>query len=81
MRLENIKMVRDISPLVTNEFGFGIVTARVSRDGVQPYMGYEVDYEKFGNDIIQVYRSAEDVGSAESLATFPHATLTNDHPL
>ncbi len=80
MRLENIKMVRDVSPLIPNEAGFGIVTARVAKDGVQPYMGYEVDYDTFGNTIIQVYRSAKEVSARASLATFAHATLTNDHP-
>ncbi len=80
MRLQILTKVTDATPLVINEQGFGVVKARVAKDGVQPYMGYEVDYDTFGNTIINVYRSPAQVGAQASLDTFKHATLTNDHP-
>ncbi|MCH9662845.1 MAG: DUF2213 domain-containing protein [Gammaproteobacteria bacterium] len=80
MKLEILTKVTDAAPMIINEDGFGVVKARVSRDGVQPYLGEEVDLATFGETIISVWRDPKDVGSPESLASFAHATLTNDHP-
>lgn len=63
--------------------GFLKVRARAARSGVYDYLGIEVDPEgkKFKpNDVVKVYRPADEVFDKASLASFVGKPITNDHP-
>lgn len=55
-----------------------LVDARVARTGIQRYAGYEVG--KPDMSVVRVFRPAEEVFSADTLASFAHRPITNDHP-
>ena len=64
--------------------GFLKVRARSARAGVYDYLGIEVDPEGRNfkpNDIVKVYRPADEVFSKASLASFIARPITNDHPV
>jgi len=58
--------------------GYVTAYARAVRSGVQDYMGSELGLVDRGR--IRVYRPPEEVFSADSLRTFSHAPITNNHP-
>jgi hypothetical protein len=63
--------------------GYMAVRAKAARAGVYDYLGREVDPEgkKFAADqIVKVYRPAEEVFDAASLASFVAKPITDDHP-
>jgi len=63
--------------------GFLKVRARAARSGVYDYLGIEVDPRgtKFKpNDVVKVYRPADEVFDKASLASFVGKPITNDHP-
>lgn len=64
---------------ITDE-GFLRVPGRVARTGIQQYLAKELGLEGDPMRIVRVYRPAEEVFSADSLATYHSAVLTNDHP-
>lgn len=71
----------DAEVLSTTPEGYGYVKARVARDGIQQYMGYEVSSAHFDYDaIVNVFRGADEVGSPEALASYNNKPLTNEHP-
>lgn len=55
-----------------------IVDARAARTGVQIYAGYEVGRPDLSS--VRVMRSADEVFSRDSLASFAHRPVTNNHP-
>ena len=61
----------------TND-GYLIADAKAVRTGIQLYAGYEVG--KPEKDVVRVYRSEDEVRSADSLRSFSHAPITIDHP-
>lgn len=63
--------------------GYLVAQALAARAGVYDYLGSEVDPQgaKFKpNDVVKVYRPAEEVFAADSVASFFAKPITNDHP-
>lgn len=63
--------------------GYLAVRARSARAGVYEYLGREVDPQgaKFAADqVVNVYRPADEVFDATSLASFVAKPITDDHP-
>ncbi|TPM39367.1 DUF2213 domain-containing protein [Mesorhizobium sp. B2-2-3] len=58
--------------------GYLVATARAVRTGIQLYAGHEVG--KPDQDVVRVYRAADQVFSQDSLQSFSHAPITVDHP-
>lgn len=58
--------------------GYLVATARAVRTGIQLYAGHEVG--KPEQDVVRVYRAADQVFSVDSLQSFSHAPITVDHP-
>jgi hypothetical protein len=58
--------------------GYLVADARVARTGVQLYAGYEVG--KPDMSVVRVYRPDAEVFSRDTLASFAHRPVTNDHP-
>ena len=57
----------------------GLITvAKAARTGIQEYLGSEVGRPDLG--VVRVYRPADEVFSADTLASFSHAPITIDHP-
>src|SRR5690606_3963092 len=55
-----------------------IALAKAARTGIQEYLGSEVG--KPGVPVVRVYRPADEVFSADALASYSHAPITIDHP-
>jgi hypothetical protein len=63
--------------------GFLAVRARAARAGVYDYAAFEVGGQERGfkaTDTVKVYRPAEEVFAADSVASFLAKPVTNDHP-
>lgn len=58
--------------------GYLIADAKAVRTGIQLYAGHEVGKPEMA--IVRVYRSEDEVRSADSLRSFSHAPVTVDHP-
>ncbi|MER8999977.1 DUF2213 domain-containing protein [Mesorhizobium australicum] len=58
--------------------GYLVATARAVRTGIQLYAGHEVGMPD--QDVVRVYRAADQVFSQDSLQSFSHAPITVDHP-
>jgi len=58
--------------------GYLVADARVARTGVQTYAGWEVG--KPDMPLVKVYRPDAEVFSRDTLASFAHRPVTNDHP-
>lgn len=58
--------------------GVLIVDARCARTGIQLYAGYEVGRPDLAT--VKVFRSADEVFSKDTLASFAHRAVTNNHP-
>ena len=58
--------------------GYLVVDARVARTGIQRYLGSEVGRPDL--PVVDVLRPEEEVFSADSMASFAHRPVTNDHP-
>ena len=58
--------------------GYLVADARVARTGIQLYAGYEVGRPDM--PVVRVYRPEEEVFSRDTLASFAHRPVTNDHP-
>lgn len=71
----------DAAPLVgtkRTQDGYLVANARVARTGIQLYAGREVGMED--RAVVRVYRAPEEVFHRDSLASFSHVPITNDHP-
>lgn len=63
----------------TND-GYLVTEARVARGGnIQDYYGHEIG-EGQPNQVFKVYRPADEIFRADSLATFAHKPVTMGHP-
>ena len=60
------------------ENGYLVGDVRCARTGIQQYLGVEIGLPSM--DIINVYRSPEEVFNRDSLASYPHKPMTSDHP-
>jgi len=60
------------------EDGYMTAAPRVARTGIQLYRGKEVGKPEL--DIVRIYRSADEVFNADSLHSFGHRPVTDDHP-
>lgn len=58
--------------------GYLVADARVARTGIQMYLGSEVG--KPDMPLVRVYRPESEVFSKDTLASFAHRPVTNDHP-
>ncbi|TPM39593.1 DUF2213 domain-containing protein [Mesorhizobium sp. B2-3-4] len=58
--------------------GYLVATARAVRTGIQLYAGHEVG--KPDQEVVRVYRAADQVFAQDSLQSFSHAPITVDHP-
>jgi hypothetical protein len=58
--------------------GYLVAEARAVRTGIQLYAGHEVG--KPDQDVVRVYRAADQVFAPASLQSFSHAPITVDHP-
>jgi hypothetical protein len=59
--------------------GFLCVKGIAARTGVYQYLSSELELEG-PERIVNVYRPPEQVFAPESMATYPHSDITNDHP-
>ena len=61
--------------------GFLRVTGKAARTGVYQYLASELGLtDRAPNTIVNVYRPAEEVFNADSLASYANMDVTNDHP-
>lgn len=58
--------------------GYLVADAKVARTGIQLYAGHEVG--KPDQMVVKVFRPADEVFSQDTLASFAHRPVTNDHP-
>ena len=63
--------------------GYMAIHARAARSGIYQYLGSEIDPtgQHFAADqVVSVYRPADEVFSKESLGSFVGKPITDDHP-
>lgn len=61
--------------------GFLRVKGKAARTGVYQYLASELGLtDRAPNDIVNVYRPADEVFNADSLASYENVDVTNDHP-
>lgn len=60
--------------------GFLRAPARIARTGIQQYLASELQLDGDPNRLVNVYRPAEEVFSADSLASFNAVDISDDHP-
>ena len=58
--------------------GYLVAEVKTARTGIQDYCGWEVG--KAAMDRVRVYRPPEQVFSKDSLASYAHKPVTDDHP-
>ncbi|MFV2058854.1 MAG: DUF2213 domain-containing protein, partial [Thiohalomonadales bacterium] len=61
--------------------GFLKVPGRVARTGIQDYLASELGMDGDPNRIVKVLRPADEVFNKDSLDSYNHSDVTNDHPL
>lgn len=66
------------SKLRLTKDGYGITEVRCARTGIQQYLGVELGLPTM--DVINVYRPESEVFNKDSLATYAHKPVTDDHP-
>lgn len=62
----------------TRSDGYLVVDARVARTGIQTYLGSEVGRPDL--PVVKVLRPESEVFSADSMASFAHRPVTDNHP-
>lgn len=58
--------------------GYLTATPRVARTGIQLYLGSEIGVTD--KKVVRIYRSEDEVFSTDSMHTFAHKPVTDDHP-
>ncbi len=58
--------------------GYLVAEVRTARTGIQDYAGHEVGKPEM--PVVKVYRSADQVFARDSLGSYAHKPVTNDHP-
>jgi len=79
----NVSETFDFAPSsrVYTDNGFLRVTGKAARTGVYQYLASELGLtDRAPNTIVNVYRPADEVFNADSLATYSNVDVTNDHP-
>lgn len=71
-------LVLDDSVRMTND-GYLTANARCARVGIQEYRGSELGRPDMS--VVRVYRPESEVFSKDSLASYAHRPMTNDHPV
>jgi hypothetical protein len=61
----------------TNE-GYMVAVPRVARSGIQLYSGREVGKPEM--KVVRVFRPEDEVFNKDSMHSYAHKPLTNDHP-
>ena len=61
----------------TND-GYLVAEVRTARTGIQEYAGWEVG--RPDQDVVRVYRPEAEVFAKDSLGSYAHRPVTNDHP-
>lgn len=59
--------------------GYLVAEVKTARTGIQDYAGFEVG--KPDQQVVRVYRPADQVFSKDSLGSYAHRPVTNDHPV
>ncbi|QIG73246.1 putative major head subunit precursor protein [Rhizobium phage RHph_N17] len=67
-----------VSGFKKTQEGYLVADALTARTGIQAYAGYEVGRPDLS--VVNVYRPAEEVFSKDSLQSFSHVPVTDDHP-
>ncbi|MEO0870455.1 MAG: DUF2213 domain-containing protein [Pseudomonadota bacterium] len=73
----------DLENMTLTHLGFMVLPARIARTGVQEYLAVELGDmfpDREWDDIIRVYRPADEVFKPESMATFERLPVTRNHP-
>ena len=78
MQFFDAVQIADASTRRRTADGYLVAMARAARAGIQVYAGREVGRPDLAE--VRVYRPADEVFSRDSLATYAHRPLTNDHP-
>lgn len=71
---DNVKM----SGVRKRADGYLVADARIARTGIQTYAGWEMG--KPDMDFVKVYRPEEEVFNTDSMTSFAHRPVTDDHP-
>lgn len=58
--------------------GYLVAEVRTARAGIQDYAGFEVGKPEMS--VVKVYRPADQVFAKDSLGSYAHRPVTNDHP-
>lgn len=58
--------------------GYVVADVRVARTGIQEYMGAEIGRPDLS--VVRVYRPPQEVFAKDSLQSYAHKPVTNDHP-
>lgn len=64
----------------TTADGYLVANPRVARTGIQLYRGSEIGGRFKDQKVVRVYRPAEEVFRKDSMHSYGHKPLTNDHP-
>lgn len=67
-----------VSGFKKTQEGYLVADALTARTGIQAYAGYEVGRPDL--QVVNVYRPAEEVFSKDSLQSYSHVPVTDDHP-
>lgn len=71
----------DRTPLLSTRFtrdGYLVADVKAARTGIQQYAGWEVGKPEI--PVVNVYRSADQVFTTDSMGSYAHKPVTNDHP-
>ncbi|MDP9630075.1 UNVERIFIED_ORG: hypothetical protein J2W85_002136 [Ensifer adhaerens] len=71
----------DIAPIAGTRRtadGYLVAEVRTARTGIQDYAGHEVGKPEM--PVVKVYRPADQVFARDSLGSYAHKPVTNDHP-
>lgn len=71
-------IVFDAKDLRSTSDGYLVAMPRVARSGIQLYKGREVGRPQM--DTVKVYRPPDEVFNKDSMVTFAHRPITDDHP-
>lgn len=74
-------LVLDAASVRLTRDGYMVAEARVARTGVQSYRAAELGLaDRAADDIVRVWRPADEVFAPEAMASLAHRPMTMDHP-
>lgn len=74
---EQLQLDEDANLRYTTD-GYLVAYPRVARSGIQLYKGYEVGRDDL--ESVRIYRPSDEVFSPDSLHSYAHRPVTNNHP-